>query len=245
VVKGFSVSVDYWDIKQRDLVSSIGSTTIIQSVENLGPASPYSQFLRVGSFTGSQVSAPGQVKTSAPDDLYVTDTLVNIAGQGLAGWDVALRYTYNSDAVGRFDIASNIGIYSHYRVKTLPDATEEQDAGYSSFLNGTLPKWSTYTSVTYTRGKIEGFVGVRYLTKVTDIADETTIPSFYTVDFSGAYTLGSEIPYLSGVKIELGVSNLFNKMPPLDKTIFTDSNADIATYGSVGRFFFMDVKYKF
>ena len=170
---------------------------------------------------------------------------MNIAGQGLAGWDVALRYTYNSDAVGRFDIASNIGIYSHYRVKTLPDATEEQDAGYSSFANGTLPKWSTYTSVTYTRGKYEGFVGVRYLTKVTDIADETGIPSFYTVDFSGAYTLGSEIPYLSGVKIELGVSNLFNKMPPLDKTIFTDSNADIATYGSVGRFFFMDVKYKF
>ena len=244
-VKGFSVSVDYWDIKQRDLVSSIGSTTIIQSVEDLGPASPYSQFLRVGSFTGSQVTAPGQVKTSAPDDLYVTDTLVNISGQGLAGWDVALRYTYNSDAVGRFDIASNIGIYSHYRVKTLPDATEEQDAGYSSFLNGTLPKWSTYTSVTYTRGKIEGFAGVRYLTSVTDIADETKIPSFYTFDFSGAYTLGSEIPYLSGAKVEIGVSNFFNKMPPKDPTIFTDSNADIATYGSVGRFIFMDVKYKF
>jgi iron complex outermembrane receptor protein len=244
-VKGFSVSVDFWNIHQTDLISTIGTTTIIQSVEDLGPASPYSRFLRVGSFTGPQVTAPGQISTSSPDDIYVTDTLTNIAGQNLAGWDVALRYTYNSDAIGRFDIASNIGIYSHYRIKTLPDAVEEQDAGYSSFANGTLPKWSSYTSVTYTRGKIEGFVGVRYLTSVTDIADETKIPSFYTFDFSGAYTLGSEIPYLSGAKIEIGVTNLFNKMPPRDPTIFTDSNADIATYGSVGRFIFMDVKYRF
>jgi iron complex outermembrane receptor protein len=244
-VKGFSVSVDYWDIKQRDLISSIGTTTIIQSVEDLGPASPYSRFLRVGSFTGPQVTAPGQVKTSSPDDLYVTDTLVNIAGQSLAGWDVALRYSYTSDSAGRFDIASNIGIYSHYRIKTLPDAIEEQDASYSSFANGTLPKWSTYTSVTYSRGQYEGFVGLRYLTSVTDIADETKIPSFYTIDFSGAYTIGSEIPFLSGMKVGLGVSNVFNKMPPKDATIFTDSNADIATYGSVGRFIFVDLKYKF
>jgi iron complex outermembrane receptor protein len=45
--------------------------------------------------------------------------------------------------------------------------------------------------------------------------------------------------------VGLGVSNVFNKMPPKDSTIFTDSNADIATYGSVGRFIFVDLKYKF
>jgi iron complex outermembrane recepter protein len=191
------------------------------------------------------VTAPGQIKTSSPDDIYVTDTLVNIAGQHLAGWDVALKYTYTDDTVGRFDLSSNIGIYSHYRVKTLPDATEEQDAGYSSYSNGTLPKWSSYTSVVYTRKQYEGFLGMRYLTKVTDIADETKIPAFYTFDLSGSYTIGSEIPWLSGMKVTLGCTNLFNKMPPKDPTIFTDSNADIATYGSVGRFVYMEMKLRF
>jgi iron complex outermembrane receptor protein len=50
---------------------------------------------------------------------------------------------------------------------------------------------------------------------------------------------------MSGAKVSVGMNNVFNKFGPLDPTIFSDSNVDTATYGAMGRFIYIDVKFKF
>jgi iron complex outermembrane receptor protein len=45
--------------------------------------------------------------------------------------------------------------------------------------------------------------------------------------------------------VEVGVNNVFNKFGPKDSATFSDSNVDTATYGAIGRFIYVDLKYKF
>jgi len=88
-------------------------------------------------------------------------------------------------------------------------------------------------------------VGWRYLPGVTDDDDGTSVGSFQTWDLAFSYKFGPEIKYLNHAKVEVGVNNVFNKFGPLDPTIFSDSNVDTATYGAIGRFVYVDLKYKF
>jgi iron complex outermembrane receptor protein len=60
-----------------------------------------------------------------------------------------------------------------------------------------------------------------------------------------SYTFGARSKWLRGAKLSVGVNNVFNKFGPKDPTIFTDANVGIATYGAMGRFIFVEVKYKF
>ena len=52
-------------------------------------------------------------------------------------------------------------------------------------------------------------------------------------DFSGVVAKrGAKVKDL---KFALGINNLTNRMPPLDPRVFTDNNADVATYSPIGR----------
>jgi iron complex outermembrane receptor protein len=245
-IKGFSVSLDYWDIKQTDLISSIGTSTILQDVETLGTASPYIDKVHFLGFTGANPTAPGQISAGhAPDDIYVVDTSVNIAGVKLAGFDLKLNYTYNAADIGRFDFSSNIGYYSKYEVTSLPGSTPEDDVGLASFANGTLPRWSSYSTVEYNRGKYTGFIGWRHIPSVRNIVTDESLASFDSFDLSASYLFGPETKYLSGARVSVGVTNVFNKFGPRAPDIFTDSGVDTSTYGAMGRFIYVDLKYKF
>ncbi len=244
-LKGFSVSLDYWNIKQTDLVSSIGTTTILQDVETLGTASTYLNKVHFYSFTGAHPTAKGQISSYAPDDIYVIDSLVNIAGVKLSGFDAKLAYTYTADSVGRFDFSSNIGIYSKYEVTSLPGTAPEDDTGLASFANGTLPRWSSYSTVEYTRGACVGFLGWRHIPSVKNIVTDEALAAFDSFDVSASYVFGSGVKFLSGSKITLGVTNVLNKFGPLAPDIFTDSGVDTETYGAMGRFVYVDYKIKF
>ena len=50
---------------------------------------------------------------------------------------------------------------------------------------------------------------------------------------------------LKGLTIRAGCTNLFDKMPPPAPAVWTDSNADIGTYGCLGRVLYIDASYKF
>lgn len=250
-VKGLSVTVDYFDIKQFDLISSIGSATILQSVETLGAASPYASFVKLGSFTGTAISAPGQIGNNPIDNIYVTDTLVNIAAQKLKGIDFKLDYTYQHDTWGRFDSTVSVGYYDSYTVQTLPDVEPFETVGLASNTNGTIPRWMSYAALAWSRGKWNANLGWQHIPGVTDVngdGEERTpidVKSYDSIDISGGYTFGSDWKWLNGFSVRLGVNNVFNKMPPFGGGTFTEANADTATYNPVGRLFFVQAKYKF
>ncbi len=245
-VKGLSMSVDYWNIRQSQLVATLGANTIVADVELNGPSSPYAKFVHFGSFTGTPVTAPGQMSTTDPSNIYVTDLLVNLASVKQDGLDITAKYVYNDDSVGRFEFNTNFAIYAHYETVGVPGTPAEEDVGFSSVLSGTVPRWSNYTSVDFTRGSYHAVIGERYIPSVTDDVDGTTVGAWYTTDLAVDYTFGAGVKYLGGARFTIGCNNVFNKMPPVDPTIYGSySNADIGTYNPIGRFIYADLKFKF
>lgn len=245
-IKGLSVSVDYWNIRQSELVATLGAATIVGDVELNGETSPYAQFVHFGNFNGTPVTAKGQMSTTDPSNIYVTNLLVNLASVKQDGWDIAAKYVYNADNVGRFEFTTNLGIYDHYLTVSIPGTAPEEDVGYSSVLSGTIPRWSNYTSIDFTRGSYHAALGERYIPAVVDNADGANVGAWYTTDVSADYTFGNNLKYLAGARLTLGVNNVFNKLPPVDPTIYGSySNADISTYNPIGRFLYVDMKFKF
>jgi iron complex outermembrane receptor protein len=180
--------------------------------------------------------------------------IVNLAGQKVRGFDATVDYVLNTDSAGKFDFASTAVIYNSYRVKALPTERYYQYAGYAteggSGSNGTLPKWRTYTTVNWSFRGLELLLANTYIPSVTDIGPGGSAPqaplkvdSFTSFDFAASYNIKST--WLKNLKVTLGVNNISNEMPPLAPNAFTDANADIGTYGAIGRFFYVDASYKF
>lgn len=259
-VRGLSASVDWFSVEQEGLISTIGTATILQDVELLGPASPYAQYVRFGPTgdtsqfsAGAPVTAPGQVGNTPRNQTYVTNTLVNIAGQRLAGLDMKAAYSWNHEEWGRFD-AHLAGIWwSHYKATTLPGTAEFDTVGQATPFNGTIPEWQTYLSVAWERGPLGGTLGWTHIPSVrdaaafdpTDPAADEYVEAYNSVDLSASYTFGSERRWTEGLAVRLGVNNVFNEMPPMAAGTFTDANADTATYNPIGRFYFVEARYRF
>ena len=114
--------------------------------------------------------------------------------------------------------------------------------------NGTIPRWSAYNYVGYTTGNHEAFVGNRFIPAFVDANDGSRIGAWTTWDASVGYRFPKASDwrrYFGGARLSVGVNNVFDRMPPRDASIFTDSNADIATFGPIGRFVYVDMKFKF
>jgi len=262
-VKGFSVTVDYFHIKQTDLVSTIGTATILQDVELNGTASPYADRVKFGPsgttsmfVSGTPVTGQGQIGNKAIDNVYVTDTLTNIAAQQLSGLDVSASYVWNSDRFGKFNFDLSGGYYKSYTVQALPTVAAFETVALASNTNGTIPRWTTYTSVDWSRGKWGANAGWQYIPSVTDVngipagagvaaASDDKVEAFSTFDVSVHYSFGSDWKYLSGLTVRIGANNVFDEAPPMAKGTFTQSNSDTATYGAVGRLIYMSAKYSF
>lgn len=261
-VKGLSFSVDYFNIEQKDLISTIGAATILQSVELQGTASPYASFVRLGSapslglagFTGgAPVTAAGQIGNRAIDTVYVTDTLVNISKQKLAGLDIKADYTWNSDSLGRFDASLAAVWWNYYKGQTLPGTAEFDTVGLATNFNGTIPTYQTYSTIRWSRGSWAANLGWQFIPSVkdenwydaSDVTADEHVEAFNSIDLWAAYSFGSESKLLNGLTIRLGANNVFNETPPMAQGTFTESNADIATYGAIGRLIYIEAKYKF
>jgi iron complex outermembrane receptor protein len=259
-VKGFSITMDYFDIKQRDLITTVGAENILQDVETRGTASPYVGYVRLGppnsttAFrTGTPISAAGQIGSNAIDSVYVTDTLTNIASVNLKGVDAKILYTYTNDQLGRFDASTSVAYYKTYTVQTLPSETPLETAGYATNTNGTIPRWQSYTNVDWSLGHWRANIGWQHIPAVTDVNGDGgvrtpfRISSYDSFDVSTSFTCGamSNWTLLNGMTVRIGANNVLNKMPPFGGGTFTDANADIDTYSPIGRMVYVDVKFKF
>jgi iron complex outermembrane receptor protein len=244
-IKGLQFSADYIHIRQSNLVSTIGNENILQSVELLGTASPYAQFVHIGGFHGTPITAAGQVSGNAIDNVYVTNTLVNISFQKFAAYNFQAKYGFDVNNVGRFDVGAAALWWRRYTVKFLPDSDPYETAGKVTTTNGTLPRWNGNLGVDWKRGSWSASSNLQYFPAVTDDNDGSRIPPVSLIDLGVAYTFSSTNRYLSGLKVTLGANNVFNKFAPLDPATFTDANADIATYGAIGRLIYLKAQYKF
>ena len=116
-VPGLTLNGDFFHAEERNLVGAIPDVDIITSVNALGPASPFAGLVHRGSFTGPQVTAPGQLTGNLPL-YYVMDALANLGGARIGGVDFGAHYNHAFGAVGSLGLGVDGTYYLQYKVQT-------------------------------------------------------------------------------------------------------------------------------
>jgi iron complex outermembrane receptor protein len=284
-IEGLSIAVNYIDIDQISLVGSAGSTEILRSVNELGPASPYAAQFAIGNWPTNPdsnlpaptfVTQPGQLATHlaqgfSANAFFLTDTLINVAGQRVKALDVTVDYVMDDHGYGEVGVHTTGTFFLDYQFQALPGQEYYEYASHVSNggtgAQGTVPGYRFYTTLDWKKGPWSAVVGNTYIDKVEDIGPggftfaaaqsnpnstlrRRHVSSLMVWDTSISYTLSEDqgtswLRLLNGAKITIGANNVFDKSPPLAPQAFNESNVDVSTYSPLGRLVYLDVRMRF
>jgi iron complex outermembrane receptor protein len=258
-IPGFDLSFNFFEANVKGAIGYLNQVSIVQSVESLGPSSPFAQYVHVGSPTGPGVTGPGQLSTANPTSIYVQVPLINLSAQADKGFDTTFAYALHTRSSGLFRFSSTATVWNSYLVQEIPTENYYQYAGTASgggsSSQGTIPRWRTYSTIDWKLGALEAEIGHTYIPSVVDIGpggSASTPPShvgdYEQVDVNGGIDLSRTgvSRWLGKAELKLGVDNVFNRMPPEAPNAFPATNADIGDYnGPIGRLYFVEARYRY
>lgn len=262
VLPGFSLTLDYFNIKVNDAVSSPAVGDIIGGCYNSGNLSyqnnPLCQLVSRSSFTGGLDGSPNEVRGL----LLQASNLGTIATDGL---DLSLRY--------QTDLTESIGLNLSFdgtwtnknTFQAFPGALNRDCVGFYSVNCGSIqPKlaWTQRTSISYDEKfsasllwrYIDGvelepefktqFLGGNGRPAVGEFSDFTFIPAEHYFDLSFRFDVNES------VQLNLLVQNLLDNQPKnvgsdIGSTSFNSGNVFPSTYDALGRRYAAAVKFRF
>jgi len=237
---GLNTSVDFWHIYLYDTLVAIDGPTVVQSCYD-NNASPFCPFIHRYS-TGT----PGQV-------FYIDTPVVNLGTLSTSGIDFTLNYAIPHFNLGQVDPGNfKAGIDASYVATFNNDPTPgeagdavKKYAGTWSSQFGNIARWRAMVTLNWNRGNLDAQWRTRYISPVTalnaDAATQANLPVASVVynDLQFGYAL----PTIH-TRFDVGVDNLFDRQPPL---IYQNGqvNTDIATYDTMGRYYWARATLKF
>jgi len=246
-LKRFSLSIDYFDIKVRDYISSIpGSLTISQCIATGDPffCSLFHRDPRTGVLFGEQG--------------YVVSTTQNTGSLKTSGVDVGANYAFDT-GIGGFS-ASFIGTWlKELRNEPLPGLGSYDCVGlFGPTCGQPSPEWRHQARISWSDTTDIASVSLnwRYIggTKLTSNTDDPFLAG-------PAYILNASLPAYSyfdlamtakvqqNVTFRVGVNNLLDKDPPAIAQgllySFGNGNTYPGTYDVAGRTFFIGLNAEF
>lgn len=254
-VKGLNVTFDYFESVTHDFFGIIPEQTIIQSVEDLGPASPYNSLIQFGSIGGANPTAPGQISTHPSHSIWIIDNEINVGSTAIKGWDSTVEYNLPTKEAGTFDLESQITFYNSYLFQAVPTENYYQYAGTASQNEGTTSRYRLYTTLDWKHRGWEVTTNNTFIPSVRDIGTggstasaPTHVNRYIQEDFAVGYHFHNlpNLAFLDGLTVTAGVDNAFNENVPFDSSAFPDTYGDVGNYnGAIGRMYYLDCDYKF
>ncbi|MDE1963686.1 MAG: TonB-dependent receptor plug domain-containing protein [Xanthomonadaceae bacterium] len=271
-LSGLTVTADYSSIKVSGFPGGADFTRILQSVNDVGSASPYFDSVSTENFSNlggtNPFGTPGSLKafltdpvTGNPDpskysQLYVIDKFRNQSVLIEHSWMLGASYILPTRRYGTWSVSSKGTIFNSFKFQRRPGDAYQQYAGNASNIGvfaGTLPKYRFYSTLDWSYRNLDILLANTFISSVNDTGAAGTLPGIavpsYTVwDLRGAYTwtLGNDASDRS-LEVALGVNNIADKMPPIFPRSFTNqfTTSDIGTYSPIGRLVYGSVRLSF
>ena len=231
-LEGFSLNVDYWEIKLGNAISLLDfETTAQRCVDSPGG---------IGNiYCGKVVRRPdGQIR-------FVTAIYQNIAARETDGVDIGATYShelFGGKMFWKLDATRTLG-YTDYPFQNDPGESK-------NYLNALgYPKWKATVSGNYSRGGWNATWNTRFVSGVARTGDWDTYkadPYFIAPGKAGAgivhdlrmsYDLAD-----TGWNVYGGITNVFDSDPPL--AMYGDGFGS-AVYDTIGRAYYVGANYKF
>ena len=230
-LQGASFNIDYWRYKIDGLITLADPNTSAQIC--VQTADPY--------FCGLHS------RFSDGTTRVFQEPRVNLGNLETSGFDVGAAYRFDTASIGGFRMGVDATITDKYDNTVL--GTTNEVAGYYDRQYGNISKLRIVAQVGWSLADFNALVVARYIdsVKLTDPdgapgpSPDLNVPSATYVDL----TLGYTVPRF-GTKVQLGVNNLTDKQPPiLYQNNVINANTDVATYDTIGRYFFLGLTQKF
>jgi len=251
-LRGLEFGVDYWSIEETDIVGTLPASIVLQSVEALGPDSPYASLIRRGVSTGGElffgtgtpISAPGEITAAVGDTVWLSNSKINLAAIEQDGLDVRVAYSYETDNLGVFS-ASVVSTFL-FNYDTLPIPTEEviELAGTYHDDYGLFPDYRAFLQLGWTDGAWMAGVNANYIPSLDDATNGQPygdIDSYMAWDLRLGYDF-SDVG--ANLMLTGGVNNVTDEEPVFIESEGNQSR-DISNYDPIGRFYYVELSYKF
>ena len=246
VLPSFSATVDVFNIKIKDLISTYGANLIVdQCVFDDNPQ--FCSLVHRDSSGSLWFSKSG----------YIDDPLLNLGYEKTDGADFSANYTLNTGWLGAFNF-NFIGTYTaSFDIEPYPGSGDYNCAGYygGTCLNP-LPKWKHTATV----GWSTPWHGLalearwRHIARTeNDVANPAPLlsgkitPALQYLGSRDYLDLVATDQIFSGVLLQLGVNNVMDKDPPILPTDqlpppFFNGNTYPQVYDTLGRYVFANLK---
>ena len=238
---GLDLSADWFNIDMRDQVQDMDVRTILANEANcrLGSADPASPTCG---------DALARITRTADGRLYgVHVNPINVARESTSGIDVGLRYRLQT-GIGDFIFnGTHTWVKKHDFQRYAGDVTEDQFAINSGF---DIPRTKTSVSVTWEKDAWSATVYGSRLGKLPtsdsydQVFDEESGDSPW-IKATYRYNASLQYRFDDHSRLSLSVVNVFNKMPPKDKTYTAYPYYDVSWFDSVGRTINLQYTHKF
>ncbi len=249
----FVASIDYYDIKIQNTITSLSSNTIVNNCGLTGLASLCALIHR-GAGTGS---------LWFNNTNYVDADEVNIGTVQTKGVDVEGHYLWDIGAMGKLTL-NLAGVYTNsFDTQPLPTSASYDCVGYYGTTCGDpIPKWRHVLGTTWATPwwGLDMTLRWRYIgpsnsdrtssdpqLAQTYLASDSHIGGYTYLDFSASIPIGS------AVNFRVGMNNIADKAPPVvangnysdcPNTSCND-NTWVGTYDTMGRYIYAHIQAKF
>ncbi|MEO5960149.1 MAG: TonB-dependent receptor [Opitutaceae bacterium] len=203
-VKGLSVSVDYWEIRQKNVVSSGGgvpddTAALLAATQRELGAGKAIGAIDLGSGTANYLGDPSVVRlpvTAADNAAFAAYNATRVPGnqravvgaidilrtsyfnkaeQFVNGFDFDVSYRFPSFAIGQFNLGTNWTYLNDFHAYTAAGASRtEYRNGNSVNVGGATPIWRGSTTLSWRRKNWNAGLGHYYTGRYTDTGATTT-----------------------------------------------------------------------
>jgi iron complex outermembrane recepter protein len=243
-VPNLSLTVDYFNIRIKDVISSYGFALQLQDCLAFDTSTFCNNVHRDGAGT-----------LWASSGAYINDPTMNLGALQSRGVDVTANYKYDLNRLGRLSFYY-AGTYTAQFITEPGGALGVQSYNCAGYYGNTCgvpePKWKSTFTVNYDT-PLDGLgfgVRWRYLAKVLQDTNSpnpllsgqtyppwSRIPSYSYIDLTASYVINKT------VSVRVGVNNVLDKDPPVLSTDyfsppFVNNNTYPQVYDALGRYLF-------
>jgi len=221
-LKGFSVSVDLYEVEVTNRIGQPATPAIILANPTLFPDA----VVRAAPTASDTANGlPGELRE-------IRTVLGNYGSTKAKGVDFAADYRFTAGKFGRFTTRVAASLINSQTVRTRPDLPQVQTVGLYE-----IPRWRGDASVQWTREKLSAAVGMNYIGGFQDTApSQLFVKQQVTTDVQIGYAL----PW--NLRTTLGVNNVFDRTAP--GTSFSTGYAERAS-NFLPRFVYVELTKKF
>jgi iron complex outermembrane recepter protein len=206
LIKGLSIAIDYWEIRQKNLIASGGGiaddTAALQAAtQALLAAGQNINSIDLGSGTDKYLGdpsvqrlpvtqadkdafaaynakqVPGNQRAAVGGIAYLLTSYFNKAQQFTNGFDFNVSYRFPKIAIGQFNVSTDWTYLNDFHAYTAAGAARtEYRNGNSANVGGATPIWRGSSTLNWRYKQVSAGIGHYYIGHYTDVNATTTQP---------------------------------------------------------------------